>query len=228
MSALAGGWRAPERLTARVMQGAHVRLEPLAPGHADALHAAFVADDRVWDYLPYGPFDRVGYRDWVDWAAAQADPQFHAIVTPESGPVGVASWLRITPEHGVVEVGHLNFSPALQRTPAATEAMTLMAAAAFDAGYRRYEWKCNAANAASRRAAQRLGFSYEGAFAQHMVIKGRNRDTAWFAMLDGDWPALSAAHANWLATANFGADGRQIHSLSAMTGPLLRAVDPGR
>lgn len=221
------GWRPPALLTRRELLGRHVRLEPLQPGHADALYAAFSVDDGVWDYLPYGPFDRIGVRDWVAWASAQDDPAFHAIVTPHDGPLGVASWLRITPLHGSAEVGHINLSPALQRTVAATEAMTLMAAEVFAAGYRRYEWKCNADNRASRRAASRLGFSYEGTFAQHMVIKGRNRDTAWFAMLDRDWPALAAAHAAWLSPDNFDAAGIQRQSLASLTGPLLRARDPG-
>ena len=220
------GWAPRAPLSLEPMAGRAVRLERLAPDHAPGLHAALVGAGANWDYLPYGPFDAAGMAGWVDWAAAQADPWFFAILV-DGKPLGVASYLRVVPEHGVAEVGHLNFAPALQGTFAATEALSLMAQRVFDAGYRRYEWKCNALNLASRRAAQRLGFSYEGVFRQHMVVKGRNRDTAWFAITDADWPTLRMAYKTWLDRANFDADGRQRLSLSLLTRPLLVARDPG-
>jgi RimJ/RimL family protein N-acetyltransferase len=160
--------------------------------------------------------------------AAKDDPVFFAIRDLSTGSwSGVASYLRITPEAGTIEVGHINLSPELQRTRAATEAMLLMMARAFETGYRRYEWKCNALNLGSRRAAERLGFSYEGIFRQATVIKGRNRDTAWFAAIDAEWPALKAAFARWLDPSNFDDEGRQRRSLSELTAPILVARDPG-
>src|SRR5262249_31981711 len=147
---------------------------------------------RNWNYLPYGPFLTLdAYRDWLNLVAAAADPMFHAIVDLETNEaVGVASYLRIDPAARSIEVGHINYAPKLQKTVAGTEAMYLMMKRAFELGYRRYEWKCNALNAASRAAAQRYGFSYEGIFRQARVDKGRNRDTAWYAMIDKEWPAL--------------------------------------
>jgi RimJ/RimL family protein N-acetyltransferase len=223
-----GDWRAPPRPKGDVLQGRWVRVEALDPArHADDLHRANSADDRIWDYLPYGPFASAdAYRQWADGMAASADPLFHALIPLETGrAAGVASYLRITPEAGSIEVGHICLSPAIQRSPAATEAMFLMADWAFRAGYRRYEWKCNALNLASRRAAARLGFSYEGTFRQAAVVKGRNRDTAWFAIIDKDWPALRKVFLRWLDPANFGSDGAQKTSLSALTRPLLFKPD---
>ncbi|MBM2574957.1 GNAT family N-acetyltransferase [Jannaschia sp. Os4] len=199
------------------MVGAHVAVAPLAADHAAALHDAFAGDDGTWDYMPYGPFDAAGYADWVAEKVVSADPLFVALVDGD-GPAGVASWLRIDRPNGVVEIGHIALSPRLRRTRAATEALHLMIDAPFAAGFRRVEWKCNARNAGSRRAAARLGFGYEGTFRQHMVIKGRNRDSAWFSILDAEWPRLRAAHRAWLDDANFDADGRQRRSLSEMTG----------
>ncbi|MEY4697843.1 MAG: hypothetical protein RIT14_2271 [Pseudomonadota bacterium] len=227
---LLAGWQ-PAALPGRAaLEGRHVRLERLeAAAHAEGLHRAFAGHDRLWDFMPYGPFaTAANYGDWVTKVAAGQDPAFWAIrdlVTAE--PAGVASWLRITPDHGTIEVGHICLSPALQKGRAATEAMVLMMGWAFDAGYRRYEWKCDARNLPSRRAAQRLGFSFEGIFRQHMVIKGRNRDTAWFAITDADWPALRAAFAEWLDPANFDAAGRQRRRLSDLTAPVRVASDPG-
>lgn len=150
------------------------------------------------------------------------DPFFYAIVEKAAGKaVGVASHLRIDPRNGSIEVGHIAYSPLLQRTPAATEAMYLLMERAFELGYRRYEWKCNALNAPSRVAAQRLGLSYEGIFRQAIISKGRNRDTAWYAAIDKEWPALKAAFACWLAPANFDGQGRQRTRLSALTGSIL-------
>lgn len=176
-------------------------------------------EGRMWTYLPYGPFDSPdGYRKWADEMARSGDPLFYAIIdrTTERA-LGVASYLRINPAGGSIEVGHLGFSPLLQRTPAATEAMFLMMKRAFLLGYRRYEWKCDALNSASRSAARRLGFSFEGVFRQATVVKGRNRDTAWFAVIDKEWPALKDAFLHWLHPTNFDERGRQRTRLSAMT-----------
>ncbi len=223
------GWVPPPVPAGVVLEGREVRLEPLAPGHAAELHAAFAEDrtGRLWDYMSVGPFPAAAdYAAWVEGAAAGRDPRFMAILVA-GRPLGVASWLRIAPEAGRIEVGWITYAPRLQRTRAATEAMTLMAGWAFDAGYRRYEWKCDARNLASRRAAERLGFSYEGVFRQHMVVKGRNRDTAWFAMTDGDWPCVRDAHMAWLDPANFDAEGRQRRRLGELTARCRVASDPG-
>lgn len=223
------GWSPPPRPEDIGLAGRYAALEPLrADAHAEALHAAYAGLDRVWDYLPYGPFASAsGYRDWVRDVEAPADPTFLAIRNLETGDwEGVASYLRIAPEAGTIEVGHINYSPALQRTRAGTEAMFLMMGWAFDAGYRRYEWKCDALNLPSRRAAQRLGLSYEGVFRQAAVVKGRNRDTAWFAAIDGEWPALKAAFTTWLDPKNFDADGLQIRRLGALTAPVRVTSDP--
>jgi len=211
------------------MEGRAVRLERLDPArHAAEVHAGNMADDSIWDYMPQGPFATEGqWRAWAEGVAGKDDPWFYALRDLSTGlACGVASYLRIAPEAGSIEVGWITLAPALQRTAAATEAMALMMAWAFDAGYRRYEWKCDALNAASRRAAERLGLSYEGVFRQATVVKGRNRDTAWFAAIDAEWPALRAAFADWLAPANFDAEGRQRVALSALTRPILAARNP--
>lgn len=200
------------------MQGRFCRLEPLAPFHAHDLFSAYALDThgKNWAYLAYGPF--AGFADYLTWledAAKSDDPLFYAILDTATGKaVGVASYLRIDQAHGVIEVGHLNYSPLLQRSPASTEAMFLMMRHVFDdLGYRRYEWKCNALNAPSKAAAVRLGFIYEGTFRQARVDKGRNRDTAWYSIIDGEWPRLKTAFEIWLAPENFGSDGRQKSSL---------------
>ncbi len=170
----------------------------------------------MWQYLFDGPYATEAdlTRDIAEKQSAK-DRIFYAIISGEIGAAaGYASFMRMDPAHGVIEVGNIMLSPSLQRTTAATEAMYLMARHAFDLGYRRYEWKCNAENLPSRRAAERLGFTYEGIFRQHMVIKGRNRDTAWFSMLDSEWPARKTAFEAWLDPANFNADGTQLQSLS--------------
>ena len=222
------GWKPPPRPPREPMIGRTCRVEPLDPAaHARQLYDANAldADERNWTYLPYGPFAGFDeYAGWLRGVAAGADPMFHTIVDRASGEaVGVASYLRIDPAAGSIEVGHINYSPKLQRSIAATEAMYLMMKRAFELGYRRYEWKCHALNAASRAAAQRLGFSYEGIFRQARVDKGRNRDTAWYAAIDREWPALERAFARWLDPANFDAQGRQLTSLTALTSPILVA-----
>jgi RimJ/RimL family protein N-acetyltransferase len=211
------------------LEGRYARLEPLAPAHAGALHAANRVDDAIWDYLPYGPFaDEGAYAAWVEQAAGKADPLFFAITDIGRGtPGGVASLMRIAPETGSIEVGHICLSPSLQRTRAASEAIFLLADWVFLEGYRRFEWKCDALNRPSRRAAERFGFSFEGVFRQHLIVKGRNRDTAWFAMTDGDWECLRPAWEVWLDPANFDGDGRQIRALGDLTGPCRVASDPG-
>lgn len=181
----------------------------------------------MWTYLSYGPFDSFGsYRAWMESSCLGSDPLFFAIVERATRrAVGTAAYVRIDPRSGSIEVGHLAYSPLLQRTPAATEAMYLMMERAFALGYRRYEWKCNALNAASRAAAQRLGLSFEGVFRQAAVFKGRNRDTAWYAAIDGEWPALRDAFSRWLGPGNFDEQGRQKIRLSALTRSILRQRD---
>jgi RimJ/RimL family protein N-acetyltransferase len=214
------GWSPCPAPPRTAMEGRFCRVEPLDPArHAADLFAANSADaeGRLWTYLPYGPFAALeDYTAWMESTCLGDDPLFHAIMDQRSGKaLGVASYLRITPAQGVIEVGHINYSPALQRSPAATEAMFLMMARVFDElGYRRYEWKCNALNEGSRRAALRLGFSFEGIFRQAVVSKGHNRDTAWFSILDSEWPAAKAAFRAWLDPANFNAEGRQKQSLA--------------
>jgi RimJ/RimL family protein N-acetyltransferase len=224
-------WKSPPRPPRTVMLGRYCRIEPLDPDrHAAELFAANSQDTTGadWTYLAYGPFaDFNAYRDWMQSTCLGDDPLFHAIIDLRSGKaVGVASYLRIEPKNGVIEVGHIKYSPLMQRTPVATEAMHLMMKRAFELGYRRYEWKCDAFNAPSRAAAQRLGFSFEGIFRQAIVYKNRNRDTAWFSVIDREWPALDAAFQRWLAPENFDASGRQRVSLSALTAPLLAQRDP--
>ena len=220
-------WK-PARLPGReTLEGRFCRLEPLDPErHAAGLHAAnsLDAEGANWTYLHYGPFDTLeGYRAWMEETCRGDDPLFYAVVDAATGgATGVASYLRIDPANGSIEVGHINYSPLLQRTPAATEAMYLMMKHAFDLGYRRYEWKCNALNAPSRVAAERLGFSFEGVFRQAAVAKGRNRDTAWYSVIDTEWPALQEAFLRWLDPSNFDGQGRQRTRLSALTAPLLK------
>lgn len=204
------------------LEGRFVRLEKLdAARHADALFDAHEADPegRNWTYLfADKPRTRESFRDWVAKSSATEDPLFYAIVDRASGSaVGVESLMRIDRANGVIEVGHINFSAKLQRTPGATEAVFLLMQRAFDElGYRRFEWKCDSFNAPSRRSALRLGFTFEGIFRSHMIYKGRSRDTAWFAIVDRDWPALKAAFEAWLAPENFDATGRQRKALAGI------------
>jgi RimJ/RimL family protein N-acetyltransferase len=220
-------WAPPPVPPREPMAGQFCRLEPLDPDrHAAALFEADAADadGRGWTYLAYGPFrDQTSYHAWLAANCLGDDPLFFTVINVADGrPAGLASYLRITPASGSIEVGHIHYAPRLQRTPAVTEAMYLMMERAFALGYRRYEWKCDALNAASRAAAQRLGLSFEGVFRQATVYKGRNRDTAWYAAIDTEWPALRQAFRAWLAPANFDAAGRQGTRLSDLTRPLLK------
>lgn len=222
------GWRPVPLPGNEPMEGRLCGVERLDPAsHAADLFAAnsLDAEGRMWTYLSYGPFVTLeDYRDWMEATCLGPDPLFHAIVDHSTGrAAGVASLLRIDAANGSIEVGHIAYSPVLQRTAMATEAMYLLMERVFELGYRRYEWKCNALNAASRAAAVRLGFSYEGVFRQAVVSKGHNRDTAWYAVIDSEWPALRAAFQQWLDPADFDEEGRQRLSLSSLTGPILKA-----
>ena len=214
------GWQACEHPRGARLQGRLCRLEPIDPAvHATDLFTAF-AEDRVgrnWTYMPYGPFASASeLRAWIRSSCLGDDPCFFSIIDAASGKAtGIASYLRIEPGVGVIEVGHIHFSPLMQGRPIATEAMYLMMRQVFDVwGYRRYEWKCDALNQPSRSAAGRLGFAFEGIFRQATMYKGRNRDTAWYAMLDLEWPLAKQAFEDWLDAGNFDAAGRQRSSLS--------------
>jgi len=211
------------------MEGQYCALTPLDPkAHAEGLFNAFAkdAENIDWAYLPYGPFDSLpALQAWLEEIARKSDPLFYTLMDRQGDAVGVASYLRISPANGSIEVGHIHYSPQLQRTPAATEAMYLMMKQAFALGYRRYEWKCDALNQRSRRAALRLGLSFEGIFRQATVYKGRNRDTAWYATIDLEWPKLKTAFETWLDPANFDASGKQKMSLSDLTAPILVSTD---
>jgi RimJ/RimL family protein N-acetyltransferase len=211
--------RPPERIA---LDGASVTLEPVDPArHAKALYSASDGAPAIWDYLAYGPFEsQSAFTVWLDARAVSDDPLFYALVDRAAGLArGMASYLRMDLPNGVIEIGHIWFAPVMQRTRQATEAIFVLARHAFDdLGYRRLEWKCDSLNAPSRRAAERFGFVYEGVFRQHMVVKGRNRDTAWYAMTDGDWPLRRAAFEAWLAPDNLDQAGRQRQSLAALRG----------
>jgi len=215
-------WKPPAVPSREPMDGRFCRVVQCNPSlHAASLHTANALDveGRMWTYLPYGPFATLeSYRAWAEEMCRRSDPLFYALIDRATDrAVGVASYLRIDPPSGSIEVGHISYSPLLQRTPAATEAMFLMMERAFTLGYRRYEWKCDALNGPSRAAAQRLGFVFEGIFRQATVVKGRNRDTAWFAVIDQEWPALRNAFQRWLHPTNFDERGQQRVRLSALT-----------
>jgi RimJ/RimL family protein N-acetyltransferase len=216
-------WTPVKRPARTPLRGSHVLLRPVDAGaDAEALYAVAHAPDgdpAIWTYLPYGPYEDPDHmRQLLDWAQSSNDPLFFAVVRlADERPAGLASYLRVTPEFGVIEIGHIWFGVPLQRTTAATEAIYLLARHAFDGlGYRRLEWKCNALNVASRRAAERFGFRLEGVFRNHMVVKGRNRDTAWYAITDAEWPAIRLGFEAWLAPENFGPDSRQKRTLSEL------------
>ena len=224
-----GDWTPPVRPPAEPMIGRYCRLERLdADRDGQSLFDAYALDSegRNWTYLPHGPFENYAeFHIWLSGMAKLDDPFFFTIIDAESQTsVGIASYLRITPPAGSIEVGHIHYSPLLQRKPAATEAMYLMMKQAFALGYRRYEWKCDALNAPSRMAAQRLGLSYEGIFRQATVYKQRNRDTAWYATIDREWPDLKQAFEQWLDPNNFDNDRNQKTRLSTLTAPLLKAT----
>lgn len=202
------------------LEGTYVRLEPLTRDrHTAALFTAFEGHDRVWTYMPHGPFaTEADLATWIESVQRRDDPMFFAVIDRASGDaVGIASYLRVDEKARSIEVGWISFSPRLQRSTAATEAMYVMMRNAFDLGFRRYEWKCNALNEASMAAAERLGMTFEGVFLKATVVKGRNRDTAWFAIVDDDWPAVRASMEAWLAPGNFDGSGRQLSSLSDAT-----------
>lgn len=222
-------WRPPSPPARVTHRGRYCRLEPLdVERHGAELHAAFALDTqgKEWTYLPYGPFaSEDEFLAWLRGASQSSDPLFFAIIdSAREQAVGVASYLRITPAHGTIEVGHIHFSPLLQRKTAATEAMYLMMKHAFALGYRRYEWKCDALNAQSRAAAERLGFTFEGIFRQAVVYKGRNRDTAWYSVIDREWPMLEQTFVRWLDPSNFDASGRQRRRLEELRAELVRGA----
>jgi RimJ/RimL family protein N-acetyltransferase len=195
-----------------VLEGRFGRIEKLdASRHGANLWAALAGHDQVWTYMAFGPFaDAEAFTSWLETRTDSVDPFCYAAIDKTGRACGILALMSVRPDMRVIEVGHVLLSPALQRTALATEAQFLLARYVFETlGYRRYEWKCNALNAASRRAAVRLGFAFEGVFPQHMIVKGRNRDTAWYGMLDRDWPARRGAFESWLAPENFDADGRQ-------------------
>ncbi len=215
---------APAKPPARTpLRGSHVLLRPVdAATDAQPLYTVSHppdGDPTIWTYLPDGPYESSEHlRQTLAWAETAADSLYFTLVRlPDECPLGLASYLRITPEFGAIEIGHIWFGVPLQRTTAATEAIYLLARHVFDdLGYRRLEWKCNALNAASRRAAERFGFTFEGIFRNHQVVKGRNRDTAWYAITDEDWPAIRAGFKSWLAPANFDSEGRQRRPLGEL------------
>lgn len=220
VGAVVSDWQPPAIPDDTVLEGHWCQLKRLMPAHADALFDAYAAElvPHDWTYLPYGPFEsRDSWRNWIEERCLSSDPHFRVIIDRSNGlPAGLASWLRIAPASGSIEVGHVHFAPVLQRRPPATEAMYLMMNHVFTLGYRRYEWKCDALNARSFHAATRLGFTFEGIFRQAMVYKGRNRDTAWFSMIDSEWPDRQQSLKRWLDPSNFDAAGKQRKSLSAL------------
>ena len=222
------GFKVPPHPKGISIDGKLVSIKPLiANEFAEELFMANALDKEGinWEYLPYGPFENLSdYIDWMQSFEEHNDPVFFAIISKKlKKAIGIASYLRINPNDGLIEVGHINYSPLLQRTTEGTEAMFLMMQWAFDNGYRRYEWKCNALNMRSRKAAQRLGFSYEGVFRQMTISKGRNRDTAWFAIIDKDWQAIQKCFHQFLSDINL--DEKSKYSLSSLTKPLLYKVD---
>ena len=222
-------WVQPSPPVGEVVSGQYCQLVPLqAEAHAALLFNAYQGHDENWRYLPYGPFSSAAqYHRWVRQTVEDKAHLFYVIHDLDTDTLGgVASYLRIKLEAGSIEIGNINLAPSLQCSRAATEAIYLMMRWAFSAGYRRLEWKCNAQNMASRRAAQRLGLTFEGVFRQASVVKGRNRDTAWFAAIDAEWPALDQAFLVWLTPANFAPDRRQKERLSDLTRLVRVGGDP--
>jgi len=220
----------PERIT---LSGQYCRLEPLDPQrHRDALYAASTVQDaaRRFRYLFEEPPTSPGeFDDWLARAAASHDPLVFAVIDLRTGLAeGRQTLMRITPEHRSIEIGSIYWGPAIARSRVATEANWLFARYVFQLGYRRYEWKCDALNAPSRRAALRFGFSFEGLFRRAVIVKGRSRDTAWYSMIDEEWPALDAAYQQWLRADNFDAQGRQQLSLGTLTSAALEKLRTAR
>jgi RimJ/RimL family protein N-acetyltransferase len=214
MTASLADWKGVPAPTATLLEGRFIRLERLDPArHGDELFAALEgpgADPKLWDYLPYGPFpERRTFDAWLNNHAAASDPYFFSVIDRATNQVqGILSLMSIVPGQGRIEIGHVTFGAPMQRSPRSTEAVYLLAKHSFDLGYRRLEWKCNNGNARSKYAAERLGFSFEGVFRQHMVVKGQNRDTAWYSILDGEWPAIAAGFEQWLSDENQTSDGQ--------------------
>ncbi|MCU7648197.1 GNAT family N-acetyltransferase [Pseudomonas piscis] len=219
MSTSLTDWQGVPAPSATLLQGRFIRLEKLDPArHGDELFQALQgpdADPVLWDFLPYGPYpERPAFDAWLAGHGRSSDPYFFTVIDLATGQAqGVLSLMSIVPAHGRIEIGHVTFGAPMQRSPKSTEAVYLLAREAFAMGYRRLEWKCNNANARSRYAAERLGFSFEGVFRQHMVAKGQNRDTAWFSILDSEWPAIARGFEQWLGDANQGPHG-QLRSLA--------------
>jgi RimJ/RimL family protein N-acetyltransferase len=215
-------WQPALLPSAPTLVGRSVRLERLEPArHSEALWSALQgpeADPQLWTYMGYGPFaEYADFAQWLSSHASRRDPLFYTVIDSASGQApGLLSYLNLVPEHGSIEIGHVCFGSAMQRSVQATETIYLLAKQAFALGNRRLEWKCDNANLRSKRAAERFGFSYEGLFRQHLIRKGRNRDTAWFSLLDREWPAMQAAFERWLAADNFTASGQQRQPLQAL------------
>ena len=213
MSADLKDWTPRPRPERKVLDGRYVRLEPLsAVAHGDGLYEAAQSDPERFRWLfETNPDSRAAFQPWLEKVEASEDPLFFTVIDKASGRVGGRQTLmRIDPAHGVIEIGSILWGPLVARKPAATEAQFLFARYVFDElGYRRYEWKCNNRNERSKRAAERFGFSFEGVFRQHMIVKGENRDTAWYSMIDKEWPALRKAYEGWLGPDNFDSDGNQ-------------------
>ncbi len=215
-------WQPRQRPERRVLEGRYVRLEPLdVARHGDGLYeASSVVDaaDRFRWLFDYPPESHAAFQPWLEKAAASEDPLFFAVIDKASGKVaGRQTLMRIEPAHGVIEIGNIYWGPLVSRKPAATEAQFLFMKYAFDdLGYRRYEWKCNNANEPSKRAAERFGFQFEGVFRQHLIVKGQNRNTAWYSIIDKEWPALKRAYREWLDPANFDSEGRQKRRLEEL------------
>ena len=226
MSTSLADWKGAPAPTAQLLEGRFIRLEKLDPArHGDALFEALQgpgADPKLWDYLPYGPFpERSAFNDWLNKHAAHSDPYFFSVIDRATGQVqGILSLMSIVPEQGRIEIGHVTFGAPMQRSPKSTEAVYLLAKYAFDQGNRRLEWKCNNANGRSKYAAERLGFSFEGVFRQHTVVKGRNRDTAWYSIIDAEWPAIGAGFERWLSDENFKDDAQVKTLLECRTAPI--------
>ena len=214
MSTSLADWQGVPPPSAQRLEGRFIRLEKLDPArHGEGLFKALQgpdADPKLWDYLPYGPFpERSVFDAWLNNHAAHSDPYFFTVIDRASGEVqGILSLMSIVPAHGRVEIGHVAFGAPMQRSPKSTEAVYLLAKESFALGNRRLEWKCNNENARSKQAAERLGFQFEGVFRQHMVVKGMNRDTAWYSILDSEWPQVAAGFERWLAPQNHGPEGQ--------------------